>query len=65
MKYYEAKKQFEYALKNQKTITIPKLRKLMQVMRISLEPSESVEIRYLKGEIRKLADKLKERDGKN
>lgn len=54
MKYAEAKRQFEQALKHQKTISIPKLRKIMQAMNITLEPSESKEVRYLKNEIKNL-----------
>lgn len=59
MKYDEAKRQFEYALNNQKTIAIPKLKRIMQSMNISLEPSESKEVRYLKNEIKNLRKQLK------
>lgn len=61
MKYDEAKRQFEYALNNQKTIAIPKLKRIMQSMNISLEPSESKEVRYLKNEIKNLRKQLKRR----
>ena len=61
MKYDEAKRQFEHALNNQKTITIPKLKRIMQVMNITLEPSESKEVRYLKNEIKNLRKELKRR----
>ncbi|MFA8439318.1 hypothetical protein [Pueribacillus sp. YX66] len=59
MKYKEAKRQFEHALKHQKTISIPKLRRIMQAMNITLEPSESKEVRYLKNEIKKLRKQIK------
>ena len=54
MKYEQAKAQLQYALKHQKTISIPKLNALLQSMNISLKPSESVEVKYLKSEIKKL-----------
>lgn len=59
MKYAEAKRQFEHALNNQKTISISKLRRIMQAMNITLEPSESKEVRYLKNEIKKLRKQIK------
>lgn len=59
MKYEEAKKQFQQALDNQKTISILKLKRLMQIMDMGLEPSNDVEIQYLKNEIRKLTKKYK------
>lgn len=61
MKYKEAKKQFRHALDHQQTISIPKLRKLMQSMNIGLEPRTNVEIEYLKSEIKKLNKRLKKR----
>ena len=54
MKYEQAKEQLQHALKHQKTISIPKLNTLLQSMNISLKPSESVEVKYLKNEIKKL-----------
>lgn len=59
MKHLEAKKQLQRALDNQKTIIISKLKLLMQSMNMSLEPSESKEIRYLKNEIKKLRKRQK------
>lgn len=59
MKYQRAKQEFEHALNHQQTISIAKLRRLMQVMNMSLEPSTDVEVAYLKGEIKKLNKKLK------
>ncbi len=61
MKYHQAKRQFEHALNNQQTISINKLRSLMQVMNIGLEPSKDAEVRYLKNEIKKLNKRLRER----
>lgn len=58
MKYQEAKNQFRHALDNQKTISIPKLKKLMQSMNMSLKKStRDTEVEYLKGEIKKLRRK--------
>ncbi len=59
MNYEEAKRQLKQALDNQQTISISRLKRLMQIMNMSLEPSESAEVRYLKNEIRKLNKKLK------
>lgn len=42
MKYEQAKAQLQHALKHQKTISVPKLNKLLQSMNISFKPSESV-----------------------
>lgn len=58
-KYQEAKEQFQHALEHQQTISIAKLKRLMQIMNMSLDPSESAEVKYLKGEIQKLNKKLK------
>jgi hypothetical protein len=59
LKYKQAKAQLQHALKHQKTISIPKLNTLLQSMNISFKPSESVEIKYLKSEIKKLRKRLK------
>jgi hypothetical protein len=59
LKYEQAKAQLQHALKHQKTISIPKLNTLLQSMNISLEASESVEVKYLKSEIKKLRKQLK------
>lgn len=58
MKYQEAKKQLEYALKYQKTIRVTRLKTLMQSLNISLKSSESKEVAYLKNEIKKLQKRL-------
>lgn len=55
MKYEEAQQQLKYALKNQQTISIPKLNKILQAMNISLKKNnDSQEVKFLKNEIRKL-----------
>lgn len=55
LKYKEAQAQLKYALSNQKTISISKLKKILQSMNISLKRrNDTEEVRYLKGEIRKL-----------
>jgi hypothetical protein len=63
LKYEQAKAQLQHALKHQKTISIPKLNMLLQSMNISLEASESVEVKYLKSEIKKLRKQLKKNGG--
>ena len=59
MKFKEAKKQFQNALDHQQTISINKLKKLMQDMNISLEPSRDREVEYLKREIKNLHRHIK------
>lgn len=55
MKYKEAQQQLRHALKNQQTISIPKLSKILQAMNISLKKNnDSQEVKFLKNEIRKL-----------
>jgi hypothetical protein len=63
LKYKQAKAQLQHALKHQKTISIPKLNTLLQSMNISFKPSESVEVKYLKSEIKKLRKQLKKNGG--
>ena len=65
MKYEQAKAQLQHALKHQKTISIPKLNTLLQSMNISFKPSESVEVKYLKSEIKKLRKQLKNGGNEN
>lgn len=63
MKYEEAKRKLEYALKYQKTIKISKLKKILQSMNISLKKrQDSQEVKYLKNEIKKLRRKLLEKE---
>mgnify|MGYP007024765880 CR=1 FL=1 len=59
MTHKQAKRQLQHALDNQKTISIPKLKRLMQSMNISLEPSKDKEVKYLKGEIRNLHKQIR------
>lgn len=59
MKYEQAKAEFQYALDHQQTISIKRLRKLMQVMNMSLQPTKDAEVTYLKGEIKRLNERLK------
>ncbi len=59
MTHEEAKRQLKQALDNQQTISISKLKNLMTALNITLEPSESKEVSYLKGEIEKLSRKYK------
>ena len=53
------------ALNHQQTISINKLKKLMQSMNMSLEPSESKEVRYLKREIKNLHRHIRRMRNKN
>lgn len=60
MNFEEAKRQLRYALRNQKTISIDKLNKLLQSMNISTKrTTESHEVEYLKGEIKRLKRKCR------
>lgn len=63
MKYDQAKKEFQHALDHQQTISIKKLNELMQIMNMKLEPSVDAEVRYLKGEIKRLNERLRKRGG--
>ncbi|GGB63796.1 hypothetical protein GCM10011409_46080 [Lentibacillus populi] len=54
MKAQKAKEELSRCLKENKTITIRKLKKLLTDLNMSLESSESKEVRYLKREIRNL-----------
>lgn len=65
MKYKNAKEQLEHALNNQKTIYIPKLKRLMMDLNMSLESSKDKEVMYLKGEIKKLRRELERANTRN
>lgn len=56
MKYDEARLELRRVLAQQQTVSIPKLRKLLQSMNVSLKDKtpQDIEIKYLKGEIKKL-----------
>ena len=61
MKYEEAVAQLKYALKNQQSIRTGKLNKILQSMNISLKKDNNdQEIEYLKGEIKKLVQRINE-----
>ena len=59
MTHKQAKEQLQHALDNQKTISVSKLKRLMQALNISLEPSKDKEVKYLKGEIRNLHKQIR------
>ena len=59
MKFKEAKKQLQHALDHQHTISINKLKNLMESMNMSLEPSRDREVEYLKREIKNLHRHIK------
>ena len=59
MTHKQAKRQLQHALDNQKTISVSKLKRLMQALNISLEPSKDKEVKYLKGEIRNLHKQIR------
>jgi len=63
MNHNEAKQQLQHALKNQQTISINKLKNLMQALNMSLEPSKDKEVRYLKGEIKSLRKHIRKLKG--
>lgn len=57
MKYKVAQKELQKAFDSQKTISIPKLKRLFQSLNISVQKplgDSSKEVAYLKGEIKKL-----------
>ncbi len=54
MDYKTAKNQLQHALNHQQTISIHKLRKLMQNLNMSVDSSRGKEVEYLKNEIKKL-----------
>lgn len=57
MKPKEARRTLEYALENQKTISINKLTSIFNALSINLKYQDSKvrEVEYLKGEIKKLS----------
>ena len=57
--YADAKEELSNVLRNQKTVSVPKLLKLLNALNVSLEPDKNKdkEVAFLKG-------KLKERDKK-
>lgn len=60
MNYKEAQEQLRHALQHQKTISINKLSRILQVMNISLKKNnDSMEVKYLKGEIKKSRREIK------
>lgn len=62
MRDKEARKLLKHALDNQKSIRTGKLSKILQAMNISLKKNNrDREIDYLKGEIKKLNKKIRER----
>ena len=57
LKFEEARDQLRYALRNQKTISIPKLRVLLSSMHVTYKcPQSEQEINYLKNELEKLRE---------
>lgn len=54
MTYQEAKDYLQRALATQHTISIPKLKQLMNDLNITLESTESKEVKYLKNEVKNL-----------
>lgn len=58
IKDIEAKKQFQHALDNQKTINISKLKKLMKSMKMSLGLTDNIKVKFLEGENKKLISQI-------
>lgn len=56
MKYDQARSKLKHILSTQKTVTVTRLREIIESMNIPLEgePPETREIQYLKNEIKKL-----------
>jgi len=59
MNHNQAKDELRRCLRENKTITVPKLEKLMQALNMSLESTHDKEVNYLKAEIKKLNKKIK------
>lgn len=63
LKYQEAREQFKHVLDNQKTITVPRLKRLMASMHFYLdEQKDSREVAYLKNEIKRLRNSMNRKD---
>lgn len=57
MEFEKARDQLRYAIRNQKTISIPKLRVLLSSMHVTYKcPQSEQEINYLKNELAKLRE---------
>ena len=54
MEFKQAKQDLQDILDHQSTISIPKLKGLMSALNITLESTESKEVKYLKNEVKKL-----------
>ena len=54
MLYEDVKSTLQEALDNQTTISISKLKKLLQALNIGLESTESKEVKFLKKEVKNL-----------
>ncbi|TES56170.1 hypothetical protein [Halalkalibacterium halodurans] len=66
LKYQEAQQELRRILKEQQTVSVPKLKKILNSLNISLKkPSSQQEIDYLKSEIKKLKKMLKIRSRLN
>ncbi|WP_419962166.1 hypothetical protein [Psychrobacillus sp. BM2] len=59
MKFKQAKQVLQHAIDHQSTISIPKLKKLLQALNIGLESTESNEVKYLKNEVKNLHKQLR------
>lgn len=67
MTYHEAKTQLMYALKNQKTIEITRLKELMRVLDINLDtlqPDVERELRLMKDKLNKLSKQVDQLESK-
>lgn len=58
MNHKQAKDELQHCLNANQTITISKLKGLMQALNMTLEPSENKEVKYLRREIVKLNKKI-------
>lgn len=60
MKYNEAREQLNHALDNQQTIRIPKLKRILESMNVSLSSKgENKEVVRLRRELRKLHRRIR------
>lgn len=62
MKYEQARDELQRILEEQQTVSIPKLRRLLQVVNVSFKPGkepDTQEVAFLKGEIKKLNKRIR------
>ncbi|MDY7224640.1 hypothetical protein [Halalkalibacterium halodurans] len=64
MKYHDAQQELRRILREQKTVSVPKLKKLLNSMNVSLKKPKGInhEVEFLKEENRRLRKRLAEKE---